>query len=130
MKRIYVLIIAFFLVGIFYLVIRSSFLSQEYPELLRSTELNDTIVDIVRDGRASARVTLRSKKKFTLPWAKILYDSSEVNLPKIVQNGDVIFKKPGTDTILIIQGDKKYLFVSSSVIVGNSQEKLINRQSF
>jgi hypothetical protein len=117
MKKVFVLTVIFLMSGLIYFVVRSSLLSKEYPKLLQSHELRDTIIDVIHDGRASARVTFSRNKKFTLPWAKIFYDASEINLPRKVRIGDIIIKDSYSDTIRLIQDNKEYVFVANSYLV-------------
>jgi hypothetical protein len=83
---------------------------------LNSDALNDTIFKIVSDGRAVARVTFESEKKVTLPWAKILKDGKELNLPRVVRSGDVIIKNAFSDTIIMLQDNNRYIFIARKTI--------------
>jgi hypothetical protein len=101
------------LIGI--LVLRSYFLSKEYPNLSNSDSLNDTVVNVINDGRGSARVTFASKSKFTLPWAKNFEYEGE-NLPRMVKEGDIISKKEKSDTIILRRDHIDYIFVAYKAI--------------
>jgi hypothetical protein len=101
------------LIGI--LVLRSYFLSKEYPNLSNSDSLNDTVVNVINDGRGSARVTFASKSKFTLPWAKN-FEYEDENLPRMVKEGDIISKKEKSDTIILRRDHIDYIFVAYKAI--------------
>jgi hypothetical protein len=105
-----------FFLGIIIFLIRSSSLDSKYPEMTNKTSVNDTIVAVIRDGRASARVAFKSNKKLTLPWGKTLIYSEELNLPRFVMEGDILIKEPLSDTIIVQRAGKKYLFVANRTI--------------
>ena len=94
----------------------SSSLSNRYPDLFGEVILTDTIVDVISDGRASARVTFKSGKMYTLPWAKMYRDTEELNLPRMVSEGDILIKRERSDTIVVIRGNVKYTFVAYKLI--------------
>jgi hypothetical protein len=111
MNRLLVSLFATFFIGIVLLFFWSRSLSNSYPDLSDHDILNDTITHIISDGRASARVTFKSQKKYTLPWAKNNQYATELNLPRIVKEGDILIKKQSSDTIILIQDKRKYTFV-------------------
>lgn len=116
MKRLLFSLFATFLIGIILLFFWSRSLSNKYPELSNRDILNDTIADVISDGRASARVTFKSEKKYTLPWAKNNHYAEELNLPRIVKEGDILIKRESSDTIILIQDKKRYTFVAYKTI--------------
>lgn len=116
MRRLILSLLATFTIGLILLVLWSRSLNRRYPALSRDDVLNDTIMSVVSDGRASARVTFRSQRKCTLPWAKVNLDSVELNLPRVVQIGDVLIKERLSDTIVLVQGKKRYTFVAYKTI--------------
>jgi hypothetical protein len=61
-------------------------------------------------------VTFASEKKYTLPWAKKASNGAELNLARMVKKGDILIKKVSSDTIILIQGDKRYTFVAYRTI--------------
>lgn len=114
--KLLIYLFAIFVIGIVLLFFWSRSLSNEYPDLSSQDFLNDTIIHVISDGRASARVTLKSEKKYTLPWAKNNLYSAELNLPRIVKEGDILIKKESSDTIILIQEKRKYTFVAYKTI--------------
>jgi hypothetical protein len=115
-KRLLIFLSAIFVIGIAFLFFRSRSLSNEYPELSSKDILNDTVAHVIRDGRASARVTFKSQKKYTLPWAKIKKDQSEFNLPRVVKEGDFLIKQVSSDTIILVQDNEGFTFVAGQSI--------------
>jgi len=91
-------------------------LSDKYPDLLNEDILNDTIVNIILDGRASARITLNNRKLYTLPWAKNSQYQKELSLPQMIKIGDILIKKASSDTIILLQDKKRYTFVANKTI--------------
>jgi hypothetical protein len=96
-------------IGVYFF--RSHLLNKEYPDLSNNNSLNDTVVDVIRDARASARVTFESKEKYSLPWAKNFQYEID-NLPRMVMEGDILIKKEKSDTIILRRDNKDYIFVA------------------
>lgn len=100
-----------FIIGITISIYRSHALSREYPELSTDDALNDEVLAVIRDARASARVTFKSKQKFTLPAAwNSQYEVD--NLSRMVLEGDSLLKKAKSDTVILRRDNRDYLFVS------------------
>lgn len=104
------LFVAFATLVIFF-YFRSHALSQDYPTLSRTNSLKDTIVNIISDGRETARVTFKHGEKFTLPWARTVIDGKKVSLPLVVEEGDILIKNENSDTTVLIRNHDKYVFV-------------------
>jgi len=100
-----------------FLVYKSMQLSKQFPILTNADSLNDTISNIIDDGRGAARVTFQSNKKFSLPWAtNENYTGDNSELTRMVGEGDIIIKKQLSDTLLVKHLGQEYIFVAKKTI--------------
>lgn len=90
-------------------------LTNEFPELKNEDSLNDTIISVIRDARATARVTFRNNRKLSLPWANN-FTSQPLSLTTMVKEGDVLIKKELSDTIILNQNGIQYFFLANKTI--------------
>ena len=105
-----------FLITISFFVFRSCQLSKAYPELSNEDYLNDTVIQIIRDGRRGMRVTFKSGLRYSLPWAQNFNYSEFSDISDLVVEGDFISKNKFSDTLRITHSGRDYIFVAKKSI--------------
>lgn len=88
-------------------------LHNEYKLIQKEVEINGRITDLYFN-KGACFVILNSKKIFIKASANYLYD--EVYLDRVLEVGDTITKKAGSDTLKVFKMDKEYYFKLGSFI--------------
>jgi hypothetical protein len=89
--------------------------SNEYPKLLHGDSLNYIVQSVDKD-RSAAFVTFESGKKYQMPWAKNFKYEEFPSLSDVISNGDLITKKPFSDTVTVSHLGKEYVYVLKQTI--------------
>lgn len=105
-----------FIISFGLLFYRSLLLDEEFPKLSKKNSLNDTVLFVMRDGRSSARVTFRNRKKYSLPFARNHNYLEYSDLSRVIEAGDVIIKEQFSDTIIVNHFGRNYLFIAEKSI--------------
>lgn len=88
--------------------------SEEYPLLQNRDSLNDMVQGVFTD-RSISFVTF-SNKKYRFPWAKNFNYEDFPSLSEIISSGDMLFKKPFSDTVVVAHKGNEYVYVLGQTI--------------
>jgi hypothetical protein len=103
-----------FVLGLILFLIYGYNLDKGY-EFLSDTDTLNSVVIQQEEHRGVSRIRLQTGQKFILPFAR--NDNYQIyDLHTTVREGDLILKKPGSDTIFVKRYSDTYIFVINKVI--------------
>jgi len=102
---------------VFISINRTSKIRKTYPDLSRKCEINNQVISTFypeqwRGGKYIQFVTLDNGQKFMIQVNKSLFNE-KISFGKLIDSGVTIIKNKDSDTLMLIKGKKKYLFLLS-----------------
>ena len=99
-----------------YIIIDAHFQAKEYPMLSTQDFLNSERVSSLKKERGVTIVNFESGLKHKLGWGENLNYEDFPTITSVLRIGDLVTKKPNTDTITIQHLNKEYHYVLGRVI--------------
>jgi len=112
----FIVIIGLFSIWIFMILIEGNVnkrRSEKYIKIEHITSLNGTVSEVkIIKGYSYLKI----RDTLLVVYPSLNYNYKKEYFSDIVKKGDEIVKSAGSDTIILIQDDKKYIFKNNSVI--------------
>ena len=107
------------LVIIGYINLDSYFTDKEYPMLTTSDSLDDEQIRSFKTNRGIALVEFNGGRKHKINWGQNFNYEDYSSIVEILSIGDIVTKRPNSDTITIRHSDKDYQYVLGHMIKKN-----------
>lgn len=104
------------LIIIGYIILDAHFQAKEYPMLSTKDFLNSERVSSLKKERGVTLVDFESGLKHKLDWGDNLNYEDFPTITSVLRIGDLVTKKPNTDTITIQHSNKEYHYVLGHLI--------------